>query len=221
MARRSSFTSTINRMAREGARAQRQQGARQRKLQVENQRQHRAYGRELKQKERLRITNEKERLKEQKQQYLESRFEEANKSNTELEQRLEALKTISEHTLEVDDKISFDSLCILDDFPPLLLAAETRTPKASPSQQDFTKHIEKPAGLSAFLPWSKSAYEKQLESALASHSSALAKHGKEEKKRLSALFEQQAQYEQNKQAFVMGKQTRNQAIGDKPSYRRF
>jgi restriction system protein len=107
MARRSSFTSLLNAMAREAARKQRIAEAEHRRLlraQIQAQRAA----------ERERITQ----AKEAKQQYIEEQLGRAEELTAAVQDVVSELKQILQHTLKVDDTISFDSLRIKKPFGP-------------------------------------------------------------------------------------------------------
>lgn len=97
MGRRSGFSGLIVAIAKDAARAQRQAEANQRRLIREQERTKR-------QLERYRVLQQKEA----RQRYIEERVEEVNEQNATINDTLRELKTIIEHTLSVNDTISFD-----------------------------------------------------------------------------------------------------------------
>jgi len=111
MGRRIGFFAAI---AREAARTQRQ-AARQAELQRRTERRKMIEVERLKR--RSRIESEKilrqtvrDRERIAKQVYLDKRLEETEEKNEKIADRIDELKSILQHTLEVDDTISFNSL---------------------------------------------------------------------------------------------------------------
>lgn len=86
---------------------------------------------------RAQIREQKQLEKELRQQYLESRQHEADEMNLELNDVVNELGEILNKTLEMDDKIAFDTLRIHDDFPPLTISEQARTPMAQPQPESF------------------------------------------------------------------------------------
>lgn len=211
---RSSFVKTLNTMARASAKAQRRHEAQRRRDLAEYQRQERAYEKQQRTAERLRLANDKEQARLDKQLYLESRIDEVDDLNAELAQTVEDLKSILGQTLEVNDRITFDSLRVLDDYPRLELPSELTTATPAPTQQEFTRLVTKPSGLSALLPWAKSDYGKQMETALGRYKTALDKHERKEQQRLSAISDLTVQYEADKKAFEEEKRERNRSVDE-------
>lgn len=126
MGRRSGFGGLINQIARDQARSQRQAAA-------EYNRQLRAQSRFEKQL----IRNQMHFQKEARQQYFENRQEEVGEMNSELNDRVNSLKSILEHTLSVNDSVAFDSLRIKDDFAPIQPPSELITSTREPRRADF------------------------------------------------------------------------------------
>lgn len=135
MARRSGFVGLMNQIAREQARAQRQSVA-------DYNRQVREHNRMICEQERYRKQLDREQKqyeKELRQQYLEDRQLETDELNQELNNNISALQSILLHTLAVDDSIDFDSLRIKDNFQPLQMPKELRTPTPEPQRHYFSR----------------------------------------------------------------------------------
>lgn len=115
-----SFGSTVNKIIRETAKAQRA-AERSRNAAIREQERHlrlqRQYERENERAIKESIREQKAYEKEQKALYIEGRKEETNDYNEEILYRLNEFKSIISETLVVDDKISFESLYKKDDFP--------------------------------------------------------------------------------------------------------
>jgi len=128
--------------------------------------------------------------KQAQQEYLAARAEEVDQMNTELQECIERLRHVGEHTLEVDDRIDLESLRIRDEFPPF-------TPPA-----DLANPVKSPGFVGRLLPGA----QKRQEEAEA-----------ERKRKLEQLT---AQYERDKQALLLKKQQRNKDVDDlKAAYR--
>ncbi|WP_152391924.1 restriction endonuclease [Paenibacillus guangzhouensis] len=122
------FVSTLNKIAKEAAKAQRA-AERSRNAAIREQernlRLHRQYERQLERDNeralKQAIRDQKIYEKEQKAAYIESRKEETNDFNEEVAYRFNEFKTIISETLRVDDNISFDSLYKREEFPPFVV----------------------------------------------------------------------------------------------------
>jgi restriction system protein len=139
MARRG-FISALNAVAREAARQQR-------RIEAERRRQERArlqYQRQMERAQRLKD-------KEDKQRYIEERLEETEERNAEVTERLEALQTVLEYTLAVDDTISFESLRIQERFTPAPVPHELATPQPPPNKQTFLSRVKAPSLLARII----------------------------------------------------------------------
>ncbi|MBY9085290.1 restriction endonuclease [Paenibacillus sp. HN-1] len=115
-----SLGSTVNKIIRETAKAQRA-AERSRNAAIREQervlRLQRQYERESERAIKQSIREQKAFEKEQKALYIEGRKEETNDYNEEILYRLNEFKSIINETLSVDDKISFESLYKKDEHP--------------------------------------------------------------------------------------------------------
>ncbi len=142
MGRRTGYGSFVTAMARAGRQMER--AARQ----AERERLRNERIRQREQKETQRSEKELERL--EKKLYLEEREEQVEELNSELKDRINALSSILELTLSVDDKILFSSLKQSKDYPKFQPPTFSENP---PSEPTFLRKL---------LPGSKSSYEKSL-----------------------------------------------------------
>lgn len=134
MARRVGFVSVLNAIARDAAKKQRQFVAGQRqqmRLQI-------AVAREIDRSNKLRD-------KADKQRYLEARIAEVEAQNEDLNNRITELWGILEHTLSVDDAVSFGSLRVGNKFTPLPIPNELTTPTTPPVKQYFFTKVAPPS----------------------------------------------------------------------------
>ncbi|HPG38270.1 MAG TPA: restriction endonuclease [bacterium] len=151
MARRSSFGSLINQIAREHARMARLQEAQKREIQ-------RNYERTQRETARLKTLADKEA----KQRYLESRIEETEEKNKELLERNSELGRILEHTLHVDDTIQFDSLRIKEIFKSFEIPPDLKIPPKAPQFEDYLSTIKKPTALEKLIPGAEGRYQRAI-----------------------------------------------------------
>jgi len=138
MGRGGGFVSLLGAVAREAARAQRQSDADRRRgarlvIQAE---------REAARQQRYLAQLDKQRARDEREQHLASRQEEIEEKNTALQETLTDLANILPHTLQVDDRISFDSLRMKDEYQKYAtaknLVQDPRVPiKIAPVQPGF------------------------------------------------------------------------------------
>jgi restriction system protein len=143
---------SMNRMAREAARAHRETARLAEKAKREHAR-HLAL-----------------REKEEKHQYLEARVREAEDKNEEVQEKVEQLEGLLLATLSIDDAIAFTSLKSPADHsgrhpfrPPFDLA----TAEPRPEPNDFTRMVRPPAFWDRILPGSEKRYQRRLAEAQA------------------------------------------------------
>ena len=190
MARRRNFLATMNAIAREAARAQRQAKVARQRQAREIQREYQQRARELaeRQREVERLTRDAERAalqaarvtdraakeaekaakqaaKEAKEGYLLELAQSVADRNAQLSERMDDLHSVLEHTLTVDDAISFDSLRPSFDFPPFSPPAKLTQAAPEPRREDYLAKVKKPNGLNGMLPITRNAYEKALKNA--------------------------------------------------------
>jgi restriction system protein len=202
MARRSSFVSLINAVARDAARHQRQ-------AEAERKRYERALVRTLRDRERM----EKLQTKEDKQRYLEARIEETEDQNAELTEQIESLKTVLEQTLSVDDTITFDSLRIRDEYVHLPTPQELTIAKLPPDKQEFLSKVKTPGLLEGALGL-KGRYQRDLQAAETQYEAARKAYEQSESERQARLQELHDQDEVARQAFLQKTLQRNQEVDD-------
>ena len=201
MARRG-FISALNAVAREAARQQRP-------IEAERRRQERArlqYQRQMERVQRLKD-------KEDKQRYVEERLEETEERNAELAERLEALQTVLEYTLAVDDTISFESLRIQERFTLAPVPHELATPQPPSNKQTFLSRVKTPSLLEKALRL-KQRYERERAAAEAQYTAAQVAHKEAEQEREARLAEFSARQEKARQSFQQKVQQRNQDVDE-------
>jgi restriction system protein len=221
MGRRIGFFAAI---AREAARAQRQaqrqaelQRRMERRKRIEAERFARQMEREVKRAE-----------KEAKQAYIEERIEETQEKNEEINEKFDELKTILEHTLEVDDNISFDSLKIKEKYKPFQIPKDLK-PKDPPIKEYFFRRptgdgltmapIIRPDWFMMLFPWVKKRYEEEIANAEERYNDAVIAHGVNENKKENEIKKLKLEYEKEKESYILKIKQRNQEVEEfKESY---
>lgn len=201
MARRSGFVSTMNAIARDSARRQRQ-------AEAEKKRQERSQIQSVRNAER----NKKLLDKESKQRYLEARIEETAENNTELTEKIEALQGILEHTIGIDDTITFESLRIRDNYSPMPIPQDLSTAKPPPDKRKFIAAVKTPGFLDAL--GMKGRYQREIQAAETQYEAARKAYEASEQERLNRLAELQKQNEIAEQSFIAKAQQRNQEVDE-------
>ncbi|EMT54285.1 restriction endonuclease [Brevibacillus borstelensis AK1] len=211
------FVSTLNKIAREAAKAQRNAERRQRAIQREYERKERLQRQYERQLEREReksikqaIRDQKNYEKEQKVRYLESRKEETKDLNDEVQYILEDFQSVLMHTLNTDDTISFDSLYPKDTFPDFVPPTPSMLPiNQLPVKDDFFMGVQQePPLLEKIFGIGKEKRLESIKKAEAAYAAAIAEFDrvnsvideirKEDDRRLQEAKEQ---YDKEKQAF--------------------
>ncbi len=173
------------------ARAARQAEAANRKSQREMERQairaHREQVREY-------ISLLKEEKKEEKQAYLESRRHEVDDLNEDLAERLDALQELLQHTLGIDDTISFCSLRPKQK-PVLEIPNVLSTPSHEPKFEDFMIKVQKPSWFQKLIPGWENRYNRLLNYAQVEYEKAISAHTENEQKRLTEIEELKRKYD--------------------------
>ena len=193
MPRRKSFSSIMKAAAKESARAQRQAAAQQRQRIREHERAAKAAE------------------KQAKQEYLESRLEEVEDSNLQIANWIQDLQNILEHTLGVDDAISFDDLRVKDTFPSLQIPTELSIKRQEPILQ---KPSSPPKWLSNIFTCLKQRHINALKKADLTYKSNRKNYLEIEQERLGKLEKYKSDYERSRQSFVLKVQQRNAEVDE-------
>ena len=179
--------------ARESARAQRQAATQQRQRVRE-------YERAAKAAE-----------KQAKQEYLESRLEKVEDINSQIAGWGQDLQNILEHTLSVDDAISFDDLRVKDTFSPLQIPTELSINRQEPV---LRKPSPPPKWLSNIFTCLKQRHIDALKKADLAHKSNRKNYLEVEQERLSKLEKYKSDYERSRQSFTLKVQQRNAEVDE-------
>jgi len=203
-----SFTAMLNQMARESARQQRRAEAQQRQKIRERVRAERAIARQ-------RALEDKE----EKQRYVESRIAEAEEATLELNARVEELNGILEHTLHINDTLSFESLKVTDDFPPFEPDESLALPGSRPAKDAFRPTARPPGLLGKIIPPLQTRYTRSVHEAERLFASALAEYEAREVERQRNLQDARREYEDRKAVHIAKMAAKNQEIDEfKTSY---
>lgn len=201
MARRSSFTSLINQIARASARSAR-----------ESQKLERAKLRDIERAQKLEIKLSAQASKEAKQKYLESRLQEIKDSNDEISLRLDELENILEKTLEVDDSIYFDILKINEEFSAFELPLDLQKEPNITSREEFLSKIQKPNSLEKLIPGWEKRYQTYMENELKRFQEYEEKMKVFLNERDEKIAKIRDEYSKEKDAFEQKKNQRNQEV---------
>ncbi len=214
MARRGSFQAAINKVARDGARRQRQ-------VEQDRKRQERALAQQQREAERL--TKETERTsqqsakmaaKEAKEKHLAELAQNAADQNAELAERVAELRSVLEHTLAVDDAISFDSLRQSTDYPAFQIPADLSKPISEPQKSDYLSVVRKPTGLGGMLGITRKAYEKLLAEAEAQYETDYRVFVAARTAREASITLKETEYEEQCKAALADAQRTNQEVDE-------
>jgi len=186
-------------LARDAARAQRQIAANQRRLIREQER-------NIRQAERYRALQQKEaRLR-----YVEGRIQETEELNEAINLAVSELKTILEHTLTVDDSISFGMLRMRDEFHDFVVPKQIAEPYPQPSRDSFFLKAKKPNWFMALFPGVHAKYVSALQNAEREYQDALNKYNLDESERQNQIRNLHNQFEEERLGFIE-KQNRHNA----------
>lgn len=196
------FVSVMNAIARDQARRERQSAAEQRR-----------YEREL-----VRAAREEERErkfqdKQNKLFYIESRLDEVLSLNSDLNEQVESLQNILDHTLTVDDMIAFDSLKIHDKFKPDPIPHRIAVARAVPEKHAFESKVKKLSLIETAFRL-KGRYEREMQTANEQFETALTEYNKSEQERLARLAEINAKNEKARQAYNHKVEQRNLEVDE-------
>ncbi|GIO06274.1 restriction endonuclease [Brevibacillus reuszeri] len=211
------LVSTLNKIAREAAKAQRNAERRQKANQREYERQERLqrqYERQLErdQEKSLKqaIRDQKTYEKEQKALHLQSRKEETQDLNEEVQYVLEDFQSVLSHTLSTNDTISFESLYPKDEFPAFVAPTASPVPNNPiPNKNDFFKAVKlEPSVWEKIFGVGKEKRLQSIRRAESDYDSALADHAQKNilidnirNEDTIRLRESKEKYERDKQSF--------------------
>ncbi len=201
MGSRKGFIGTLNYIARESAKAQRRAEQSQRRYEADARRNQRDAER-----------NAKQLQKEQKQRYLESRLDEVNDLNEDINNRLDELRLIIKNTLLKDDTIDFESLKDQSSYtefnPPYELIKNIK----EPSIETYINSVAKPSFLSKIFKSLEIKYQKKIEEAKGKYTSDKNSYINFEKERKEKLALLKSEFETQKKIFNENQQKKNEQV---------
>jgi restriction system protein len=181
MGRNRGFTGALIQIQREAERQARAQAAAQRRAAQEAERARRAY-------ERAIAADERER----KRLYVESRIANVELMNQDLKDRLAALTTILQETLDVDDFLDFETL--KDAAPlPIFEPGPLATPERPPDPATFSPPELR--GAQKLVPGAKQRYLTKWEAGRQAYEAAIRAYNEREAERQRLLATGQAEHE--------------------------
>lgn len=203
MARRKSFTSLVNQIAREQVRNAKEQ-----------ERQSRAEQRRIEQLNCEIMRQNAQKDKDSKLRYVNSQVAETSLKNQQLERQIDELNHILEICFHEDSKIDFNDLRIKDKFKDLKLPSDLLDVPKEPLLEDFLSNVKKPTGLEKLLPGVEKRYQKSLAEANNSFLEAQRTYEKLLEDRTEKIQRLRDNYEKEKQEFDISVQERNREIDE-------
>ncbi|HKC65062.1 MAG TPA: restriction endonuclease [Pyrinomonadaceae bacterium] len=203
MGRRSGFVGPLVSVAKEAARAQRQAEAERRRQIREQERAAREHAR-----------FQTQLAKVQKQRYAEDRVLETEEMNAALMEQVEGLRSILQHTLTIDDTISFDSLRLSPRFAPFRPPDELSRPILAPIRDSFFAGVQPLTWSQKLIPGMKTKHERALQQAEESYQSAFARYQAAESRRVAEINRLAEQHEELKHAHLQKVEQRNAEVDE-------
>lgn len=137
--------------------------------------------------------------------------------NRELAEHVDLLQKILEHTLSVDDTISFDALKVKEDFPPLSIPEHLMKKNRPPDKNMFSA---KPLNwFTKLCPKAEQRNDRKRREAEEKYKEATKNWENQEAIRTSEIDKLKKEYEEKKKTFLLESQKHNQEIDQlKQSY---
>ncbi|WP_143186185.1 restriction endonuclease [Paenibacillus sp. P3E] len=219
-----SFGSTVSKMIKETAKAQRA-AERSRNSAIREQERHLRLQRQYERENERAI---KQSIREQKALYIEERKEETNDYNEEILYRLNEFKTIISETLGVDDKISFESLYKKNEYPEFIVPYVKPIPaNPLPARESFFAGVAmEPSFMEKIIGLGKKARLRSIEAAENAYNYALHNYESAEtkineliKENEKSLSSARAEYDEAMRLYLEEIASHNSSIDDfKTSY---
>jgi len=121
------------------------------------------------------------------------------------------LQEILEHTIAIDDTITFESLRIRDTYSPI--PQDLSTAKSPPDKKTFIAKVKSPGLLENALGL-KGRYQREVQAAETQYEAARKAYEASEQERLNRLAGLQKENEAAEQAFIAKAQQRNQEVDE-------
>jgi restriction system protein len=150
--------------------------------------------------------------KEAKELYLEQREHETEALNEAIEEKLHDLRTLLEHTLGVDDTLSFDTLRIPRAFPPFMPPGQLANPAQRPVAGAHVAAIRPPSFWIRWLPWVQDDHAQRLAEARLKDEQASQEWELAESKRSKAFERAAREHERSRKAHEELADNRNREV---------
>jgi restriction system protein len=203
MGRGSSFAGFLSAVARDIARSKRE-------AEAEHRRQLRASIQAQRYETRQRALADKET----KLRYIEERIGEAEDKTIEVQERVDELRQILQHTLSVDDSIRFSSLKANEEFPAFSPKPWLTIPCSPPSKEEYLSDKKPPSGLKKLIPGSQDRYRSKRMQEEEKYQVAFKTYQEKEAERLTALEEAKQTYEESKKMHEAKVREKNREIDE-------
>lgn len=197
-------------MARESARGARQAARIERAAIADQRRREREAIREFREQAREDVRREREA----KKQYLEARTEEAATQNEDVENTLESLSSLLQHTLRIDDTIPFASLKVVENFPAFVVPADLADPPDTPERGKFLAAVRAPSWFGRLFSFIRRRYDREIREADQRYQAAMEAHASDLQERAGRLQAAQGEYEQKRSSFLSKAQQRNREVDE-------
>lgn len=168
----------------------------------------------MRQQARAKAASNREMEREAKRQYLEDQIEAAADRTSAITTTVDELEAILHATLEIDDRIDFDSLRLSDEFPSFQPPPDLMRPTFEPQRESFTSEIQVPGFWARLIPGADARYQEKLRLADVRYEAALADYRHAENARANALYKANAEYEANRAAAVSKATQRNTEVAE-------
>lgn len=196
------------------ARAQRASVAAHKRAVREQARAERQHARAVRQYERALAAHNREMEREAKRQYVEDQLESAEDQTAALAAMVDALDAVLSHTIDVDDRIDFDSLRLPVTYPAFEPPPHLAHAAPEPRRDSYLFYVKAPGFLSQLLPGAQRRYQEQLQLAQARYESAVSEHALAERARVAALNAAHDDYERRKAEALAEARQRNSEVDD-------
>lgn len=130
--------------------------------------------------------------------------------NHEIGQHIEMLQRILEHTLSIDDTISFDSLKVKEEYPIFSPSVNLLKKKYLPDKGGFS--VKPLNWFTRLFPGAENRYKRKLKEAEEKYWQAVSQFEKEEVVRKNELEKMKKEFEEKKAAFLLEAQKHNQEV---------
>ena len=186
--------------------SQRASSKRMRDLGAWSKRQEKEQLRAERQAQRENISAQKENLRLRQEEIINS-VEEKNK---ELSEHIDSLRKVLEHTLAVNDVISFDTLKVKEEYPPFAPPLNLIRKYYPPSKTNFT--VNPLNWFTRLIPGAEKRYGRKVRETEENYNAAVKKSKKQEAERNAAIEKLKKEYEEKKTAFLVEAQKHNQEV---------